>query len=241
MKRRQQTPAGRHRPLAGTVSAAHPVRIRTAPPSGAGLLLSEVEHDPRIRRDYPGLAHAIAEISTPPLRNMGTLGGNLLLDTRCNYYDQNYEWRQAIDFCMKKDGDDLLGRARLAALPGGPVGRLGADPDRARRERSCSRRPPGSGRSPLEDLYRNDGIDYLTKQPDELLTESDSRRPDGWRASLPEAPAPGLLRLPGPLGGCGRAARRGPSRGGAGGPGGCCVGSDPADATREGAGGPSPR
>ena len=35
---------------------------------------------------------------------MGTLGGNLLLDTRCNYYDQNYEWRQAIDFCMKKDG-----------------------------------------------------------------------------------------------------------------------------------------
>ena len=42
---------------------------------------------------------------------MGTLGGNLLLDTRCNYYDQNYEWRKAIDFCMKKDGDDLLGGA----------------------------------------------------------------------------------------------------------------------------------
>ena len=45
---------------------------------------------------------------------MGTIGGNLLLDTRCNYYDQNYEWRQAIDFCMKKDGDDLLGGAGLA-------------------------------------------------------------------------------------------------------------------------------
>ena len=68
-----------------------------------------------MRRAYPGLVHAIAEISTPPLRNMGTLGGNVLLDTRCNYYDQNYEWRQAIDFCMKKDGDDLLGGARLAA------------------------------------------------------------------------------------------------------------------------------
>ena len=36
---------------------------------------------------------------------MGTLGGNLCLDTRCTYYDQNYEWRKAIDFCMKKDGD----------------------------------------------------------------------------------------------------------------------------------------
>ena len=36
---------------------------------------------------------------------MGTIGGNLCLDTRCNYYDQNYEWRKAIDFCMKKDGD----------------------------------------------------------------------------------------------------------------------------------------
>src|SRR5205814_1345528 len=33
------------------------------------------------------------------------VGGNLCLDTRCNYYDQNYEWRKAIDFCMKKDGE----------------------------------------------------------------------------------------------------------------------------------------
>ena len=48
---------------------------------------------------------AAAQIATPHLRNMGTLGGNLCLDTRCNYYDQNYEWRKAIDFCMKKDGD----------------------------------------------------------------------------------------------------------------------------------------
>ena len=50
---------------------------------------------------------------------MGTLGGNLCLDTRCNYYNQNYEWRKAIDFCLKKDGDDLLGRHREQALRGG--------------------------------------------------------------------------------------------------------------------------
>ena len=57
-------------------------------------------------RRTPGLAHAAAsQVATPHLRNMGTLGGNLCLDTRCNYYDQNYEWRKAIDFCMKKDGE----------------------------------------------------------------------------------------------------------------------------------------
>ena len=52
----------------------------------------------------PGLWQAAAQIATPHLRNMGTLGGNLCLDTRCTYYDQSYEWRKAIDFCMKKDG-----------------------------------------------------------------------------------------------------------------------------------------
>ena len=51
------------------------------------------------------MAHAAELVSTPLLRNMGTIGGNLLLDTRCNYYDQNYEWRKAIHFCMKKDGE----------------------------------------------------------------------------------------------------------------------------------------
>src|SRR5256885_3158170 len=59
----------------------------------------------QIKRDYPVLVHAARSISTPILRNMGTIGGNLLLDTRCNYYDQNYEWRKGINFCLKKDGD----------------------------------------------------------------------------------------------------------------------------------------
>ena len=57
---------------------------------------------------------------------MGTLGGNVLLDTRCNYYDQNYEWRQAIDFCMKKDGTICWVAPGSPEVPGRPVGRLGA-------------------------------------------------------------------------------------------------------------------
>src|SRR6478672_1632151 len=72
---------------------------------GASVTLTEICENEIIKRDYPVVASAARTISTPILRNMGTIGGNLLLDTRCNYYDQNYEWRKAINFCLKKDGD----------------------------------------------------------------------------------------------------------------------------------------
>ena len=72
---------------------------------GAALTLSEVVAAGAVREQYRGLWQAASQVATEHLRNMGTLGGNLCLDTRCNYYNQNYEWRQAIDFCMKKDGE----------------------------------------------------------------------------------------------------------------------------------------
>src|SRR5262245_62417292 len=102
MKRRQQTP----KTVIGLSRIPALARVRMGENGlvvGAAAPLSTIERHRRIQRAYPGLVHAIEEISTPPLRNMGTLGGNVLLDTRCNYYDQNYEWRQAIDLCMKKD------------------------------------------------------------------------------------------------------------------------------------------
>ncbi|HEX9282824.1 MAG TPA: FAD binding domain-containing protein, partial [Gemmatimonadales bacterium] len=71
---------------------------------GTCVTLTELSNLPTVQRSYPAVAHAAELVSTPLLRNMGTLGGNLCLDTRCNYYDQTYEWRKAIDFCMKKDG-----------------------------------------------------------------------------------------------------------------------------------------
>src|SRR5436190_148848 len=71
---------------------------------GPCVTLTALADHPTIRRDYAAVAHAAELVSTPLLRNMGTLGGNLCLDTRCNYYNQSYEWRKAIDFCMKKDG-----------------------------------------------------------------------------------------------------------------------------------------
>jgi len=104
MKRRQQTPRtvvalGGVRELAG-------IRMRDDGGVTIGALasLAEVAAHPLLRAKYPAVARAAELVSTPTLRHMGTIGGNLLLDTRCNYYDQTEEWRRAIDYCMKKDG-----------------------------------------------------------------------------------------------------------------------------------------
>jgi 4-hydroxybenzoyl-CoA reductase subunit beta len=194
MKRRQQTPGtviglSRVTELARLEERSEELSI------GSAVTLSALEHDPRIRAGYPGLAHAIAEISTPPLRNMGTLGGNLLLDTRCNYYDQNYEWRKAIDFCMKKDGEICW------VAPGSPRCLAVQSADSvpvlvAMGARAVLRSAAGDREIPVEALYQNDGIDYLTKQPDELLTEILLPKANGWRASYRKLRRRGAFDFP---------------------------------------------
>lgn len=194
MKRRQQTPKvvvglSRVEDLAGSGTRDGGMAL------GAGLLLANVENDPRVRAAYPGLAHAVSEISTPPLRNMGTLGGNLLLDTRCNYYDQNYEWRQAIDFCMKKDGTICW------VAPGSPKCLAVQSADTvpvliAMGARAILVSHAGEREIAVEDLYRNDGIDFVTKRPEELLTRVLLPRPDGWRASYRKLRRRGAFDFP---------------------------------------------
>ena len=194
MKRRQQTPKvviglARIPALSRTRSGAQGASIGSAVP------LSGVENDARLRRDYPGLVHAVEEISTPPLRNMGTLGGNLLLDTRCNYYDQNYEWRRAIRFCLKKDGDVCW------VAPGSPKCLAVQSADSvpiliALGARAMLVSSEGERETPVEDLYRNDGIAYLTKRPDELLTEIRLPKPDGWRGSYRKLRRRGAFDFP---------------------------------------------
>ena len=104
------------------------------------------------------------------LRNVGTIGGNLCLDTRCNYYDQNYEWRKAIDFCLKRDGDTCwvatASKRCVAASSTDCAPALIALGARVRLVSSA-----GEREVPLAALYHNDGIDYLTRRPDEILTE----------------------------------------------------------------------
>jgi len=182
MKRRQQTP--RH---VVSLSAIEELRRVSGEPKrgmtlGAMVTLSEIEHSPVLREAYSAVATAAALVSTLLLRNMGTIGGNLLLDTRCNYYDQTYEWRESLHFCMKKDGDTCWvapGSPRCWAVQssdsvpllvalGAEVTLLGAD---------------GPRRIPLQDLYRDDGIHYTKKKPGELLTEVHLPALGSWRAS----------------------------------------------------------
>ncbi len=194
MKRRQQTP----KTVVGLSRVAALSRLRAGEGGlaiGAAVPLSVIEHHRRVRRAYPGLAHAIAEISTPPLRNMGTLGGNVLLDTRCNYYDQNYEWRQAIDFCMKKDGTICW------VAPGSPKCLAVQSADSvpvliALGARAALVSADGEREVALEDLYANDGIHYLTKRPDELLTEIRVPAPGAWTASYRKLRRRGAFDFP---------------------------------------------
>ena len=71
---------------------------------GPRVTLAELSAHPAVRRDFPSLAKAASLVAGPQLRAMGTLGGNLCLDTRCTYYNQTFFWREALGFCLKKDG-----------------------------------------------------------------------------------------------------------------------------------------
>jgi 4-hydroxybenzoyl-CoA reductase subunit beta len=72
---------------------------------GACTTLSEVARSPLVQRTMPSLAQAAGQVAGPQIRNQGTIGGNLCLDTRCTYYNQSFFWRQSLGFCLKKDGD----------------------------------------------------------------------------------------------------------------------------------------
>lgn len=72
---------------------------------GSGTTLTEVSRSPLVRRFFRSLADAAGHVGGPQIRNRGTIGGNLCLDTRCTYYNQTFFWRQALGFCLKKDGD----------------------------------------------------------------------------------------------------------------------------------------
>jgi 4-hydroxybenzoyl-CoA reductase subunit beta len=169
MKRRQQVPRTlmslRHiQSLTETKLSSSGSRL------GACLTLSDIAADSRFRNGLTALAQAASLVATPQIRNMATLGGNICLDTRCNYYDQSYEWRKAINFCLKKDGTICWvapGSSKCMAVSSTDTGpalmALGA------RVRLVSR--SGEREVLLSDLYNNDGIDYIKRRPDEILSE----------------------------------------------------------------------
>jgi 4-hydroxybenzoyl-CoA reductase subunit beta len=136
---------------------------------GATMSLHDVATDATVLAGYPALATAIDSISSPPLRHMGTLGGNVCVDTRCTYYNQTEEWRRAIDYCMKEAGETCWvapGSKRcLAHSASDSVPILCALGARVRLASAAADRE-----IPLTALFRDDGIDYLAKGPDEIVT-----------------------------------------------------------------------
>lgn len=183
MKRRQMEPKfviglGQLPELRGLAShEAHPSGLAI----GAGTTLARLAADGRVASEYPALAEAAGLVSTPQLRTMGTIGGNLCLDTRCNYYDQTYWWRKSIDFCMKKDGEVCWvapGSSRCWAVSSTDCAPVVIALDGQVRLTS----PGGERVIPARDLYRDDGMAYLTKAPDEILSQVILPPADGLRS-----------------------------------------------------------
>ena len=180
MKRRQQMPAT----LIGLRGIRELAEIQNGDglTIGAGVTLTSLVANDAIRDSYPGLWQAAAQIATPHLRNMGTIGGNLCLDTRCTYYDQTHEWRKAIDFCMKKDGRicwvatsspkclavSSTDTAPMLQALGASVTLVSATGERT---------------IPIGELFANDGMNYLTRRPDEILTAVIVPPSAGWRSA----------------------------------------------------------
>src|SRR5256714_6659461 len=195
MKRRQQMPktviSVMRLPELNQVSGEGP----SGAVIGASMTLTDVIENSIIKRDYPVITSAARTISTPILRNMGTIGGNLLLDTRCNYYDQNYEWRKAINFCLKKDGDVCWvapGSSKCWAVQSSdlvPV--MVAIGAKFRLVSTLGERMIDAA-----GFYNDDGIDYLKKRPDELLVDIHLPPTNGWRASYQKLRRRGAFDFP---------------------------------------------
>ena len=137
---------------------------------GAITTLHDLASDPIVTQHLPSLARAASQVAGPQLRRMGTIGGNVCLDTRCVYINQSYFWRQALGFCIKKDGSVchvVAGGSRCVAAASNDTGpvlmSLGAT--------LILTSPSGQREVAIDDFYTTDGKYNQVRASDELLTE----------------------------------------------------------------------
>jgi 4-hydroxybenzoyl-CoA reductase subunit beta len=162
---------------------------------GALATLSEVAASPVVNARWPAVSRSAGLVSSPPLRNAGTMGGNLCVDTRCNYYNQSEFWRASIGYCMKRDGDVCLvapGSDKCWALSSSDTApvmiALGAEVTLVG--------PQAERRIAVRDLYGPDGIDYLAKKPEEVLTRIHVPDRDGWAMTYRKLRRRGSIDFP---------------------------------------------
>jgi 4-hydroxybenzoyl-CoA reductase subunit beta len=161
---------------------------------GLATLREVAEHEAVLAR-WPSVARAAGLVSSPPLRNAGTIGGNLCIDTRCNYYNQSESWRAAIGYCMKKDGDICLvapGSSMCWALSSSDTAPVMIALD----AEAILVGPDGERRVRVTDLYGQDGIHYLAKKPEEILTEIHVPDRAGWRSTYRKLRRRGAIDFP---------------------------------------------
>ena len=137
---------------------------------GALATLAEVSLHPAVRRHCAGLADAAGLVAGPQLRNMGTIGGNVCLDTRCTYYNQTEFWRDALGYCLKKDGTvchvTRVGRKCVAAHS------ADTPPNLIALDATLTLAGPGGSREiPAADFFVTDGIRNTRRDQGEILTE----------------------------------------------------------------------
>ena len=174
--------------------------IRDVPGEGVAIgaltSLTAVEHSVVIRRDFPVLYEAVKTVASPVIRNMGTLGGNVCLDTRCLWYNQSLAWRKSCGFCLKKDGN------LCHVAPGGKLCWAAFSGDTAPALLCLAAEievagPNGLRRIPLSEFYVNDGIVRLHLAKNEIvarihLPESAA----GWRGSYQKLRVRGSIDYP---------------------------------------------
>ena len=136
---------------------------------GAAESLDAVSRNSAVLDRWPMLAHACARISGPQLRRVGTIGGNVCLDTRCTYYNQTWFWRKSLGFCLKKDGDAchvVKGGTRCVAAHSADgataLCALGAELEIAS--------PDGERRTvPIDEFFTSDGVWNRRMESGEIL------------------------------------------------------------------------
>jgi 4-hydroxybenzoyl-CoA reductase subunit beta len=161
---------------------------------GAGTTLEQLAAHPSLCA-YPALAEAALAIAGPTHRAVGTVGGNLCLDTRCQFYNQSDTWREANNFCMKIAGDTChvapksnrcyaaySGDLAPALMVHGAVAEIAG--------------PAGLRHSPLADMYADDGIAYLTLAPQEMLVALRVPLNAGLRSGYQKMRVRGALDFP---------------------------------------------
>lgn len=176
--------------------------IRTIEPAdgglriGAAVTLAELIADERVRAGYPGVVAAAGAVAASSHREVGTVGGNLCLDTRCVFYNQSEWWRRSNGYCLKSRGGIChvapKGDHCFAAFSGDLAPALivyGAEAEIA---------SAAGGRAiPLVGMYRDDGADHLRLEPSEMLASVTlPAPPDGFRAGYAKSRVRGAIDFP---------------------------------------------